>query len=172
MRFSDLNTIDWDLLKSTEDWIMCFDDLRGLISDANSIDFRDQLADAFDNFADHSTSDNISLIAKLDASARKTARALRIESISERIEALKSASDDYQAAVDLFQGVTKNMRKEAALLRAEKFTAAASSLTDTVNALKNLSKVISNKDGKQLAVAISQALASTSKLRDLLKKSV
>lgn len=48
--------------------------------------------------------------------------------------------------------------------RAENLTSAVSSLTDTINSLKNLSQSITSEDGSQLADAITQAVQSAQKL--------
>lgn len=65
----------------------------------------------------------------------------------------------------MFDEATKSLKKEASLLRAENLTSAVSSLTDTINSLKNLSQSITSEDGSQLADAITQAVQSAQKLR-------
>jgi len=94
---------------------------------------------------------------KLDAAARKAARALRRDDIAARIGELQAASADFQAAVKDLDASTSGLKKEAAKLRAEKFTAAVSSLTDTIGSLKNLSQVIETDDGDKIAAAIKDA---------------
>jgi hypothetical protein len=171
MNWSTLDSIDWDSVQTTADWVKTLNDLQGLISSADTPDKRSQLAGKLDEFADHSSSEDLATIIKLDAAARKAARALRNENIAQRISELSAASADYQAAVKEFSAASAILKKEASVLRAEKLTQALSSLTDTISALKTLSNVIGTKDDElQLATAITQASQSAQKLRALLEE--
>lgn len=171
MNWSTLDAIDWDGLETTADWVKTLNDLRGLIDTADDKDKRDKLATQLDEFANHSVSDDLFAIIKLDASARKTARALRNSIITESIQELAEASAEYQAAVKEFTAATAGMKKEASLLRAEKFTAAVTALTETISSLKDVSQVISDGNDAKLTDAINEAVKSAQKLRGILEKS-
>jgi hypothetical protein len=169
MNFDTLDGIDWDGLKSTEDWIKTLNDLRGLIDSADTPAKRDKLADKLDEFADHSTSDDLATIVKLDSSARKAARALRKANIADSVAELAAASSEFQSAVKEFNAASAALKKEASLLRAEKFTAAVSALTGTISAVKGLTQVVLDQDDPKLAAAITAAVNSAQKLRTLLE---
>jgi len=171
MNWQKLSAIDWEDFETTADWVKLLNDLLGLKDSADTPAKRDQLADKLDELADHSVSDDLATITKLDASARKAARALRHTNISQSIQELAEATADYQAAVKEFTAASAGLKKEASLLRLEKFTAATSSLTETIASLKNLSQVVSAKDDKKLAAAIVQAVESAQELRALLEGS-
>jgi hypothetical protein len=170
MKLENLDSIDWDSLESTADWVKMLNDLLGLVESAQTPVQRDRLAKALDDFADHSSSDDLNTITKLDASARKTARALRKTDIAASVSDLAAASADFQTAVKEFSAGSANLKKEAAVLRAEKFTAAVTSLTDTIATLKSLSQVITSEDGDKVAAAIKGAAQSAQKLRSILEK--
>ena len=169
MNWNTLDSIDWDDVETTADWVKILNDLRGLIDSADNPVKRDQLAAKLDEFADHSNSDDLNVIIKLDASARKSAQALRSKSISESIATLAAASAEFQAVVKEFAAATVSLKKEASLLRGEKFIASVSSLTETITALKNLSQVITSDDDHQLGAAIAQTVQSAQKLRGILE---
>ena len=170
MTLDDLKSIDWDELESTEDWVKMLNDLLGLVESAQASNKRELLADTLDEFADHSTSEDLSTITKLDAAARKAARALRKDDITARANELAAASGDFQAALKTLDAASADLNKAAARLRAEKITAAVSSLTDTIGSLKNLSQVLETEDGDKIAAAIKEAVQSAQKLRTLLEK--
>jgi hypothetical protein len=170
MKLDDLSSIDWDERESTEDWVKTLNDLLGLVEAAQAADKRELLADTLDEFADHSTSDDLATITRLDAAARKAARALRKADIAARTSELAAASADFQAALKQLGVASAELQKEAAKLRAEKITSAISSLTDTIGSLKNLSQALTTEDGDKIAVAIKDAVQSAQRLRTLLEK--
>ncbi len=169
MNWTTLNSIDWDSVQTTADWVKTLNDLQGLIDSADTPDKRSQLAGKLDEFADNSSSEDLATIIKLDAAARKSARALRNDNIAQRIGELAAAAAEYQAAVKEFAAATSILKKEAGVLRAEKLTQAVSSLTGTISALKTLSSVVDTQDELKLAAAITQASKSAQKLRELLE---
>lgn len=169
MNWSTLDSIDWDSLETTADWVKILNDLRGLIDTADDKNKRNKLATKLDEFADHSTSEDLLTITKLDASARKSARALRNVNITESIQELAAASAEYQAAVKEFTAATAGLKKEASLLRAEKFTAAVTTLTETISSLNAVSQVISGDNDVELADAINEAVKSAQNLRGILE---
>ena len=169
MNWSTLDSIDWDSLETTADWVKTLNDLRGLIDTADDKDKRSKLATKLDEFADHSVSEDLLTITKLDASARKSARALRNANIEQSIQELAAASAEYQTAVKEFSAATAGLKKEASLLRAEKFTSAVTALSETISSLKTLSQVISGDNDAKLADAINEAVKSAQKLRGILE---
>lgn len=167
--WNNLETMDWSLFQTTADWVKLLNDLLELTNSADTAEKRDRLADALDNFADNSRSDDLTTITRLDAAARKAARGLRASNIAESIAELKSASLDYRVAVKEFDAVTAELKKETRLLRAEKVTAVVSALTDTVTALNNLSESMSDQDDAKVIDAIKQTVRSAQKLRGILE---
>lgn len=172
MNWSTLDTIDWDSLESTTDWVKTLNDLLGLIDTADDKNKRSKLATKLDEFADNSKSEDLVTITKLDASARKSARALRNTNITERIQELTAASAEYQSTIKEFAAATAGLKKEASLLRAEKFTASVTALTETIASLKTLSQVISGENDTKLANAINETVKSAQKLRGILETPV
>lgn len=172
MNWSTLDSIDWNSLETTADWVKILNDLRGLIDTADDNDKRIKLATKLDEFADHSVSDDLLMITKLDASARKSARALRNANITESIQELAVASAEYQTAVKEFTAATAGLKKEALLLRAEKFTTAVTALTETISSLKAVMLVTSSDNDEKLVDAINEAVKSAQKLRGILETSV
>jgi hypothetical protein len=176
MRLEDLDSIEWDELESTEDWVKMLNDLLGLVDGAQTPTKRDALAAALDEFADRSTSEDLSTITKLDAAARKAARALRKTDIAASVNELAAASADFRAALKELGATTAELKKEAAKLRSEKITAAVSSLTETIGSLKNLSQVLESEAADRIAAAdkvaaaIKKAVQSAQKLRTLLER--
>ena len=171
MNWDTLDAIDWDAFEATEDWIKALNDLRGLIDSADTSQKRDLLAGKLDEFADHSRSEDLATIVKLDSSARRTARALRRASIDQSIAELAAASAEFQTAVKEFTAASETLKKEASFLRMEKFTQAVSSLTETISAVKSLTQVVKAEDDPKLAAAITRAVESAQKLRALLESS-
>lgn len=169
MNWDNLNSIYWDNLESTADWVKTLNDLLELANGADSPEQRRQMADKLDEFADNSSSDDLTTITKLDAAARKAARALRNQNIEQRIQELAAASGDYRTAVKELDAATASLKKEAGALRAEKVIAAVSSLSDTILSLKNLSQVVKDGDDGKLADAIKQSIESAQKLRGILE---
>lgn len=170
MTLDDLAKIEWESFEATADWTKVLNDLLGMTDAASAAQRRGELADALDNFADRSTSEDLDVITRLDQVARKAARALRKADITASIGQLQSASADFQAIVKEFSAASAMLRKEASTLRAEKFTAAVSSLTETIASLKLLSQAVVTVDQQNLAPAIAQAVASAQALRELLEK--
>jgi hypothetical protein len=171
MNWNSLDSIDWDDLETTADWMKLLNDLRGLIDSASDSAKRGKLADALDEFAELSPASNDpAAILKADASARSAARALRNWDSAERIAILAAASADYQSAVKEFASASAGLKKEAAFLRAEKVTASIGALTETISSLKNLSQVIDDKNDAKLVTAVDEAVKSAKKLRDILEK--
>jgi hypothetical protein len=170
MNWNALDSIDWESLETTEDWAKTLNDLRGLIDSADNKDKRAKLAAKLDEFADHSVSDDLVTITKLDTSARRAARALRSSNVSERIQELSAASKEYQAAVKEFSAATAGLKKEASLLRAEKVTEAVRALTATISSLKTLSQVVGDGNDAKVGDAISEAVNAAKKLRDILER--
>ena len=170
MNWDNLNSINWNELNSTADWVKTLNDLMELAKSADSIGKRQQMADKLDEFADESSSDDLSTITKLDAAARKAARALRNQNIEQGIQELAAASSVYRAAVKELDAATANLKKEAGALRAEKLTAAVSSLSDTILALKNLSDVAKDGNEGALSDAIRLSIKNAQKLRSMLEE--
>ena len=127
------------------------------------------MADKLDEFADNSSSDDLTTITKLDAAARKAARALRNQNIEQGLQELAAASADYRAAVKELDAATAILKNEAERLRAEKITAALSSLSDTIVSLKNLSRAVEDGNDEKLIDAINKSIASAQKLRGILE---
>jgi hypothetical protein len=171
MKWNALESIDWSEFASTADWVKLLNDLLALQESADTPQKRDLLADKLDEFADHSSSEDLATITKLDAAARKAARALRLADIEQSVKELAAAAADYQAAVKELTAASASLKKEAALLRLEKFGAATASLTETISSLKNLSQVVSANDEKKLAAAIDRAVKSAQELRSILEGS-
>lgn len=169
MNWNDLNSIDWNGLESTADWVKILNDLLELSKSADSKSERDQIAYKLDEFADNSSSDDLTTITKLDAAARKAARALRNQNIEQSIQELASASADYRTAVKELDAATAILKKEAGVLRAEKITAAVSSLSDTILSLKNLSQAVKDGNDGKLIDAINQSIENAQKLRGILE---
>jgi hypothetical protein len=170
MKLEELRAVDFDEPESTEDWVKLLNDLLGLAESAQAAGKGELLADALDEFADHSSSEDLATITKLDAAARRAARALRKADITARVNELAAASADFQAAVKEFDASTAGLKKEASKLRAERITAAVSSLTQTIGSLKNLSQAFESEDADKIAAAIKDAVQSAQKLRTLLEK--
>jgi len=169
MKWEDLGAIDWSVHESTADWVKLLNELLELSKSADTDQKSSNLADALDSFADNSSSDDLSIITKLDASARKAARALRLADITQRVRDLDAASADYRATVKELDAATASLKKETRLLRAEKVTAAVGALTDTVLALNQLSQTLSEQDSAKLTDAIQQAIKTAQKLRTILE---
>ncbi len=169
MKWSDLENIAWDSNETTADWVKTLNDLRGLIDAADKEDKRSALAAKLDEFADRSNSDDLLTITKLDTSARKYARALRNTNIEERTKSLSAASDEYVSAVKEFSEATVGLKKEASLLRAERFVASIAALTQMISSLIVLSQAIGSKDDSSLVKAINEAVKSAQKLRSILE---
>ena len=113
-----------------------------------------RLAAKLDEFADKYSGDELSLTTKLDSAAR----ALRNENIDQGIKDLALATSDYRAAVKELDVVAASLKKEASVLRAESFTSAVSSLSETILSLKNLSQTLKDGDTKDLAAAITESI--------------
>lgn len=169
MNWDSLDSIDWDGVDTTEGWIKLLNDLRTLIDTADEKEKRSRLAEKLDEFADKSTSEDLMTITKLDASARKSARALRMTNITLRTQELAAASAEYKDAVKEFTAAATALKKEASLLRAEKFAAAVNALTETISSLNNLSNLVNSQDEAQLVEAINTAVKSAQKLRGILE---
>jgi hypothetical protein len=171
MKFEDLSSIDWAQFDTTADWVKVLNDLRGLIDQADSSDKRSKLADKLDEFADNSVSEDLVTITKLDAAARKAARALRDEDVRRRVQELAASSAEFQSAVKELAAATADLKKEASVLRLERFSTAAAALTSTISSLNNLTQVIDSRNENKLAGAIGEAIKSAQALRKILEDS-
>ena len=169
MKWEDLGAIEWSVPESTADWVKLLNELLELSKSADTSQKSSNLADALDSYADNSSSDDLSTITKLDASARKAARALRLADINQRIKDLEAASADYRATVKELDAATASLKKETRLLRAEKVTAAVGALTDTVLALNQLSQTLTEEESTKLRDAIQQTVKTAQKLRTILE---
>lgn len=166
MNLRDLAGIDWSAYETTTDWTRLLGDLLALVPLAASAAQRGELADRLDQFADHSSSDDLEAIKRLDRAARKAARALRLDDIAARVQDLQAASADYDDVAQAFGLASAALQKEASRLRAETAGAAVAALTQTIDSLKALQKA--SGDDARLAAAIAQAVASADQLRGLL----
>ncbi|QYY33784.1 hypothetical protein K2O51_33605 (plasmid) [Cupriavidus pinatubonensis] len=174
MNFNDLPTMDWDQFETTEDWVNLLGQLRDMVASANTAQQRGDLADAFDAFADHSHSDDQTLINKLDRSAIASAQALRLANIDERIAALAAASTAFNTATQDLATASASLKKEASKLRFEKTTAAVTSLTSTVTTLRDLVRQLSAPASQEfdaaLAARINQFVGNAQALRNMLEE--
>ena len=169
MTWDELAGIVWPEGEPTAVWAATLSALLELAKSAETSGKRNLLADTLDRFADNSSADDLTTIAKLDATARKCGRGLRGIDIGDAIAALKASSAVYQTAVKELDVAMAGLKKEAKVLRAEKFNAAVVSLTDTITALKNLGGAVKAQDAVKLKDGISSALASAQKLREILE---
>ena len=169
MNWSDLNSIHWDDQESTTDWVKALNDLLELAKTANSQDQRDLMADKLDEFADNSSSDDLTTITKLDAAARKAARALRNQNIEQGIQDLAAASVEYRSVVKELDAATAVLKKESEGLRAEKLSTAVSSLSNAILSLKSLSQTIKDGSENSLTDALNQSIENAQKLRSILE---
>jgi hypothetical protein len=172
MTWDQIAGIVWPEGEPTAVWAATLSALLELAKSADTGEKRNLLADALDSFADNSSADDLTTIAKLDLAARKCARGLRVIVISDAIEALKASSAVYQTAVKELDAAMAGLKKEAKLLRTERFSAAVVSLTETINALKNLGGAVKAQDGEKLKDGITSAITSAQKLRSILEAPV
>jgi arginine/lysine/ornithine decarboxylase len=170
MNFSDCASIDWSAFRTTAEWTKLLNDLLGLTEIASAPEQRAILADRLDEFADHSSSDDLDVITKLDTVARRAARSLRKEDIARSIAELNAANSEFRAVAKEFSAASVALKKEASKLRAEVFDAAVTSLTETISSLKSLSQVVATDADGKLATAIAQAILSTQELRALIER--
>ena len=112
MNWDDLNSMDWSDLKSTADWVTALNDLLELAKTADSPTRRDLMANKLDEFADNSSSDDLTTMTKLDATARKAAQALRNQNIKQGIQELAAASAEYRSAVKELDAATAVLKSE------------------------------------------------------------
>lgn len=167
--WNTLQDIDWPATAPTADWVKALDELLALAADADTPSKCSALAEALDQFADSSNSDDLATLISLDKAARKAARGLRLADMAQRIQALEAASSDYRAAVKALNAATSGLQEEARLLRAQQVRAAVTSLSGTILALNRLSESVTAQDDAQLREAIDQAARSMKKLRSLLE---
>jgi 5'-deoxynucleotidase YfbR-like HD superfamily hydrolase len=170
MNWDMLDAIDWESHTTTEDWVKTLNGLQSLIATADTSEKRTALADKLDEFAENSTGGDLATLVKLDRAAWKAALALRNDDTDARIRELEAASGDFKAAVKDFSAATAVLKKEASLLRAEKFTAAVTSLTDMISAVKNLTQVAEDDEDEALVKAVEQVVKSAQKLRGILEE--
>lgn len=173
MNFDDLPIQAWDDFKTTEQWVSLLRELRAMVQGADTQQKREILADTLDAFADHSSSDDLSLITKLDDSARSSAQALRLTNIQERMNELAAASAIFTQATQEFSAASASLKKEASKLRFEKTTAAVTSLTSTVTTLRDLVRQLSAPASPEadadLVAAINRFVGSAQDLRSRLE---
>lgn len=161
--------IDWPATESTAYWVKALNELLELAPYADTPHKCSALADALDQFSDSSNSDDLATITSLDKVARKAARSLRMADMAQRIQTLEAACSDYRAVVKALDAATSSLQKEARLLRAQKVTAAVTSLTGTILTLNHLAQSVAPQEDVQLMEAIDQAARSMKKLRGLLE---
>jgi hypothetical protein len=169
MKFEDLASIDWDQFETTADWVKVLSELRGLIDQADTATKRSSLAAKLDEFADRSASEDLATIIKLDASARKAARALRDENVNQRIEELAASAAEFQTAVKELSAAAADLKKEASVLRLERFRTATAALTSTISSLSDLAKVVEDGNEAKLKGAIGKVIENAQSLRKLLE---
>lgn len=170
MKFDQLDALDFSDVEAIADWTKLLNDLLGLAQAGGTAAQLSLLADKLDEFADKSSSDDLDAITKLDRIARKSARAMRMQSATDRVNELKSTMSDFQDVVKELNIASAALRKEASTLRAERFTAAVTSLTDTISSLKKLAEAVTNEGDNDIAKALAQAMTSAQKLRALLER--
>ena len=171
MKIENLSNIDWDAPRDTASWTKLLNELLILAQGEQGTGERGRIADALDQFADHSTAPELDAIGKLDAAARKAARALRIAGIEASIAALRQANSEFQAAAKEIAATQQALDKEASKLRLEAFTGAVTSLTDTIASLKKLSRLVASEDPADVGPALEAVVSNAQKLRALLEKS-
>lgn len=170
MTFDDLGAIDWDALRTPDDWAKKLGELLDLAKSSPDAEQCALLARTLDQFANNSGSDtDFSTIAKLDVAARGAARALRTQSTEHYLAEIRAASGEYASATKELDAVRAQIRKETRLLRAEKALAATTSLTNTIGALRELADSASDASDSTLRAAIKQAVEKASALRNLLE---
>ena len=169
MKIEDLASIDWDQFETTADWVKVLNELRGLIDQSDTPAKRSALAAKLDEFADHSVSEDLATITKLDTSARMAARALRDENINQRIQELAASSAEFQTAVKELSAATAGLKKEASVLRLERFRTATAALTSTISSLSDLAKVVEDGNEDKVKGAIGKVIENAQSLRKLLE---
>ena len=170
MTLDDIRRIDWDGFGSTAEWTRLLDDLLGLAAAATADGRRAELADALDAYADHSTSDDLDVITRLDRVARKAARSLRSDDIAASIGELQGASTEFTAIATEFGITAAGLHEQASALRGARVAAALASLTDTITSLQSLAGTADIAGREVLDAAIADAVASAQTLRELLDK--
>jgi hypothetical protein len=167
--FNDLSAIDWPAFSTTEQWVKLLDALLALGPQAANTAQRATLADALDAFADHSSSPDFELILKLDRAARRAAQGLRNDNIDAALTELEGASAELKAVAKQLGAVTATLKKEASVLRLERFRQAVTSLTDTIASLNAVSQSLAGDDDAKVTAALVRAVTSAQQLRSLLE---
>jgi hypothetical protein len=169
MKWEELDRIDLNAPKSTAGWAKALGLLRSLAVEEITPEQRDALADRLDEFADNSFSIGDSeVIERLDRSARKMAQALRLDEITQRIDALAAATADFKAAAKKFESASALLNKQAAELRADKVLGAIQAVDATLASLRALAKAMAvDTPAEDVKVAIDQAAKSVQSLQVL-----
>ena len=170
MTFDDLARIDWESIDTTAACASMLGALFGLAAGAKSPEQRRAVADALDAFADNASSDDLDALSRLDGSARRAARALRLANVSDSVAELQAATADFRGIEKDLGAASAGLKKEAATLRAEKIRTALASLNETILSLDALAMVVAAGSDKDVELAISHALDSVRTLQGLLGK--
>ncbi|SFM56820.1 hypothetical protein [Variovorax sp. OV329] len=93
-----------------------------------------------------------------------------MQNIEASVEELSAGAADFRDIVKQLDAATASLKKSSSVLRAEKLSAAVSSLTETIASLKALTQIMGDDSSEDIARAVTRAVGSAQSLRALLEK--
>ena len=149
--------------------------LRDLLREANAsarsddLDSRLAASERLIHFVEASRPDDEAIQA-LDAIAKKTATALLLQTIDERLASIVARNGELASLGKQFEDAGAGAKKTAAALRLERATKVLEALNDGIIKMKELRDSLRSGSDKDLATAIEKAVTAARSVRSLLEK--
>jgi len=168
MRSGRLNVIDFDSLRSFEDWSGALD---RLLAEAERViregDNNERVKVQQELRAFRRKSPPTTALTRLDAVAREAVRDIAIQSVDEALIAIADRSNELDDLILELRSAAGAANRSASLINLESPTAIATSLTETIGAFKNLREEFADaENAEDVAKRLETAINAITKLRD------
>lgn len=164
---------EWDGIRGVDGWRQ---KLHALADEARALALTDDLekrfalCDRLNAFIARSRPNNKSIQA-LDEIAADLATSLMQATVEERLQALAERGAELALLTKELEGRAAAAAASAQSIRLERARKAVDSLTETVNSLKELRRLLGSGDDAELAKGVEQAINTLQRVRNAIERS-
>ncbi len=163
---------EWDGIEGVEGWRNKLNELLGeaeAMAKNQNIDDRLALSRRLTDFILQS-SPGTPEIKQLDEIAGDTAKGLLMGTIDDRLKSIRAASVEYTKLAKQFDAQAETASAAASSIRLERIHRVATSLTDSINAVKELRTGLKEGEDDELAARLDRALKSLQDFRNSIER--
>lgn len=164
---------EWDGIRGVDGWRQKLQALAGeakTLALSDDLEKRFALCDRLNAFIAHSRP-NSKAIQALDEIAADLATSLMQATVEERLQALAERGAELALLTKELEGRAAAAAASAQSIRLERARKAVDSVTETVNSLKELRRLLGSGDDAELARGVEQAINTLQRVRNAIERS-